>query len=40
LVRRGGQARAGDFHRLSALITPPALVIGVVVLWAWTSLLR
>ena len=40
LVRRGGQARAADFHRLSALLTPPVLVVGVVVLWAWSGLLR
>jgi len=40
LLRHGGHASARDFHALSAVVTLPAVVIGVVVLWAWQSLLR
>ena len=35
LRRRGGHPSARDFHVLGALVTPPALVLAVVVLWAW-----
>jgi arsenical pump membrane protein len=40
LMRHGGTASGRDFHRLSALVTLPALTAGVVVLWAWAPLLR
>ncbi|MDX6300139.1 MAG: arsenical pump rane protein [Nocardioidaceae bacterium] len=40
LVRRGAPASARTFHSLSALVTAPALVVGVVVLWAWAPVLR
>jgi len=39
LARRGQRPRAADFHRLSLLVTPPALVVAVVALWAWAGLL-
>ncbi|RYU14194.1 SLC13 family permease [Nocardioides iriomotensis] len=39
LVRHGGpgspRPSARTFHALSFAVTPPALVLGVVVLWAW-----
>ena len=35
LRRRGGNPSARDFHLLAALVTLPAVVVGVVVLWAW-----
>src|SRR4051794_14928435 len=38
LLRRGGDPSARDFHRLSAIVTVPAVVVAVVVLWAWASL--
>jgi arsenical pump membrane protein len=34
VVRRGARPSARDFHALSAMVTLPALVVGVVVLWA------
>ncbi|MEP7092002.1 MAG: SLC13 family permease [Nocardioidaceae bacterium] len=40
LVARGSEASARTFHALSALVTLPAVVVGVVVLWAWASLIR
>jgi arsenical pump membrane protein len=40
LVRRGGQASAPTFHALSALVTLPAVVVGVVVLSVWAPVLR
>jgi arsenical pump membrane protein len=40
LVRRGGHPSAATFHTLSLLVTPPALVVGVVVLWAWAPVVR
>ena len=40
LLRHGGDASAREFHTLSAVVTLPAVVIGVVVLWAWQPLLR
>jgi arsenical pump membrane protein len=40
LVRRGSPPSAGTFHALSALVTVPALVLGVLVLWAWAPVLR
>ena len=36
LLRRGGHPSGVTFHTLSALITLPAVVVGVVVLWAWS----
>ena len=35
LTRHGGSASGRDFHLLSALVTLPAVVVAVVVLWAW-----
>jgi arsenical pump membrane protein len=35
LVSRGGRASARDFHAVSAMVTLPAVALGVVVLWAW-----
>jgi arsenical pump membrane protein len=40
LVGRGGRASARDFHAVSAMVTVPAVVLGVVVLWAWAPLVR
>jgi arsenical pump membrane protein len=40
LARRGEPASARDFHVLSAMVTLPAVVVGVVVLWAWAPLMR
>jgi arsenical pump membrane protein len=40
LLRRGGDPSAATFHTLSALITLPAVVVGVVVLWAWVPLVH
>jgi arsenical pump membrane protein len=40
LRKRGVETSARTFHALSALITLPAVVVGVVVLWAWASMLR
>jgi arsenical pump membrane protein len=39
LRRHGEPPSARDFHRLSGLVTPPAVLAAVVVLWAWTSVL-
>jgi arsenical pump membrane protein len=39
LLRRGRRPEAADFHRLSLLVTPPALVVAVVAIWAWSGLL-
>jgi arsenical pump membrane protein len=36
LTRFGERPSGRDFHTLSALVTPPALAVAVVVLWAWT----
>ncbi|MGH3444728.1 MAG: SLC13 family permease [Nocardioidaceae bacterium] len=38
LQRRGRGPSAWEFHRLSALVTPPAIVLGVLVLWGWSGL--
>ncbi len=38
LRRRGTEASARTFHALAALVTLPAVVVGVVVLWAWAPL--
>jgi arsenical pump membrane protein len=38
LTRHGGGASAREFHLLSALVTLPAVVVAVVVLWAWAPL--
>ena len=40
LVRGGGPALTRDFHVLSAMVTLPGVVVGVVVLWAWVPLVR
>ena len=40
LVGPIGVASAGEFHRLSFLITPPAVLAAVVVLWGWADLVR
>jgi arsenical pump membrane protein len=40
-LRRGGtDASTRTFHALSVLVTPPAVVAGVVVLWAWAPVVR
>lgn len=39
MARHGEPASARDFHGLALLVTPPALAVGVVVLWAWSGLL-
>jgi hypothetical protein len=38
--RRGLASSARTFHTLSALITLPAVLTGVVVLWAWAPVVR
>ena len=38
MVRHGERPSSVDFHRLSLLVTPPAVVASVVALWAWTTL--
>lgn len=38
LTRHGGGASAREFHLVSALVTLPAVVVAVVVLWAWAPL--
>jgi arsenical pump membrane protein len=40
VLRHLGEASARDFHALSAIVTLPAVVVGVVVLWAWAPLVR
>jgi arsenical pump membrane protein len=40
LRRHGLEASARTFHALSALVTLPAVVSGVVVLWAWAPVVR
>jgi arsenical pump membrane protein len=40
LLRRGADASALTFHTLSAVVTLPAVVVGVVVLWAWAPVVR
>jgi arsenical pump membrane protein len=39
LTRRGHPPRARDFHALSAVVTLPAVVVGVVAVWAWSGVL-
>lgn len=39
MIRHGERPSAVDFHRLSLLVTPPAVVACVAALWAWTGLL-
>ena len=39
LSRHGERPSARTFHALSALVTPPALAVAVVVLWAWSGAL-
>lgn len=38
LTRHGGSASAREFHLLAVLITLPAVVVAVVVLWAWAPI--
>ncbi len=38
VLRHGGEASARTFHLLSALVTLPAVLVAVVVLWAWAPL--
>jgi arsenical pump membrane protein len=40
LRARGEVASARDFHALSALVTVPAVLVGVLVLWAWAPVVR
>ncbi len=40
LARRGEPASGRDFHLLSAMVTLPAVLVGVLVLWAWSRLVR
>jgi arsenical pump membrane protein len=40
LRRHGLEASTRTFHALSALVTLPAVVTGVVVLWAWAPVVR
>jgi arsenical pump membrane protein len=40
VLRHGGDPSAREFHALSAIVTLPAVVTGVVVLWAWAPLVR
>jgi arsenical pump membrane protein len=40
LLSRGGVASGRDFHLLSAVVTLPAVVVGVTVLWAWAPVVR
>jgi arsenical pump membrane protein len=40
VYRHGGHASARDFHAVSALVTLPAVLIAVAVLWAWAPVLR
>ncbi|NUR06362.1 MAG: arsenic transporter [Nocardioidaceae bacterium] len=35
LLRRGGHPSGRVFHRLAAVVTLPAVAVGVLVLWAW-----
>ena len=39
MLRHGERPSAVDFHRLSLLVTPPAVVACVLTLWAWTRLI-
>ncbi|MEO5709624.1 MAG: SLC13 family permease [Nocardioidaceae bacterium] len=38
VLRHGGDASARTFHVLSAIVTLPAVVVAVVVLWAWAPI--
>jgi arsenical pump membrane protein len=40
LLRYGSRPSAVEFHRLALLVTPPAVALGVVVLWGWSRLVR
>lgn len=40
VLRHGGEASARTFHVLSAFVTMPAVLVAVVVLWAWAPLVR
>jgi arsenical pump membrane protein len=39
LLRLGRTPSGAAFHRLAALVTPPAVAVGVLVLWGWSRLL-
>ncbi|MGN6577361.1 MAG: ArsB/NhaD family transporter, partial [Nocardioides sp.] len=39
MTRHGQRPSAVEFHRLAAVVTPPALLVAVVVLWAWSRVL-
>jgi arsenical pump membrane protein len=39
MTRLGQQPSARDFHRLAGLITPPAVLLAVLVLWGWSGAL-
>ena len=39
LARVGQQPPAAEFHRVGLLISPPVIIVAVVVLWAWLRLL-
>ncbi|CAN5626416.1 ArsB/NhaD family transporter [soil metagenome] len=38
VLRHGGDASARTFHVLSAIVTLPAVLVAVVVLWAWAPI--
>jgi arsenical pump membrane protein len=38
LVRHGHPPSARVYHRLSVLVTPPAVILAVVALWGWSGL--
>ena len=40
LTRDGTEVPTREFHLLAAMVTMPAVVVGVVVLWAWAPLVR
>jgi arsenical pump membrane protein len=39
MTRLGRHPSARDFHLLAALVTPPAVLVAVVVLWGWSGAL-
>jgi hypothetical protein len=39
MLRHGERPSAVDFHRLSLLVTPPAVVACVLTLWTWTRVI-
>lgn len=38
LIRQGVRPSAVEFHRLGLVTVPPALLLGVLILWAWAPL--